>query len=89
MHINNIGLDVIETAVRSLPHSELRQNALLAIDDVRDAVATDEQLDLGGQAWRNIEGIQIDDDAGTSQTDTGFWLQGWLWVDHDDEGDKV
>jgi hypothetical protein len=65
---------------------EMLLEALKVCEGVRENTATDEQLDEARDRWMfgtksfQIDDLEIDDDAGISQTDDGYWIQSWFWV---------
>ncbi len=43
-------------------------------------LATTEQIEAARSGWGTDE-IEIDGDARISETENGFWIEGWLWMD--------
>jgi len=68
---------------------EARERAMVALLDAETSGASPALLQMA----RNIhaaDDLQIDDDAGTSPTDGGTWVQAWVFVETDaadDEGE--
>jgi len=46
--------------------------------------ATAEEIAKARKLYGNTDDIEIDDDARASATDTGVWVQAWVWLDADD-----
>jgi hypothetical protein len=53
--------------------------ALEAVKEIRDNVACDALIELARETYQNDD-REIDDDAGTSPTDEGSWVQAWVYV---------
>lgn len=62
------------------------REALAALEASR---ATPEELARARAEYADPSdnGIEIDDDAQTSRTDDGVWVQAWVWLQ--DEGDEA
>ncbi len=46
--------------------------------------ATPDQIDQARLIHQSHE-VEIDDDAGVSEADAGFWVQAWVWVPVEEE----
>lgn len=51
--------------------------------------ATQEQIDAAREIHQCNE-VEVDDNAGTSDSEdgTGYWVQGWVWIDTPDDEDE-
>lgn len=45
----------------------------------RKKKATPEQIDQARDIHQSND-VEINDDAGVSEADNGFWVQAWVWV---------
>lgn len=45
--------------------------------------ATKEEIEQARAVYQNDD-VQIDDDALTSHTDDGVWVQAWVWLPKED-----
>jgi hypothetical protein len=64
-----------------------REQAMIALLDAEQSVA-DGDLIAAARAEHGGDDVQIDDDAGTSDTDEGRWVQAWVFMpDPDAAGD--
>lgn len=50
--------------------------------------ATEEEIELARKKYQESDypDIEIDDDAGTSESDDGTWVQAWVWLSNEDLG---
>jgi hypothetical protein len=77
-HIKLDDLNKIQDALMSREvHACLVAQGIISV--AKDAVADPAMIRAAELLHANDE-VEIDDDAGTSQGDTGTWVQAWVWV---------
>lgn len=90
-HVNISDLEAIvkifdDDAVRAaaqMSAGEEVDGVLLRVREALDAVATPAVREVARDTYQNNE-IEIDEDAGTSPSDEGTWVQAWVWVAYPD-----
>lgn len=81
MHIAAEQLDKIQDALMSRDPvaCTVAQSFIVTAKDARAAPALIEAA-RGLYADGSDNDLEIDDDAGTSPTDDGTWVQAWVWI---------
>jgi hypothetical protein len=75
LNINQTQLDRIEAALMFTGDPAL---AIEACKEIRDNIACPQLLKL---AQDNVnDGLEVDEDAGTSPSEEGSWVQAWVYV---------
>lgn len=69
---------------------EARQRAMVAILEAEQAIADVDMIHAARVEYGGDD-IQIDDDAGTSDTNEGVWIQAWVFMrdDASDDDDDI
>lgn len=72
--------DAIADMIKALPGVTVRE--------VREFhQATPEEVELARETYADYDcDLEIDDEAGTSETDTGVWVQAWVWLSNEEPG---
>lgn len=81
-HLQQIERILSEDAVVAacaLLGEEEHAKTLLAVKEALDGIATPTVREVARDNHQNDE-LEIDDDAGTSPSDEGTWVQAWVWV---------
>jgi hypothetical protein len=83
MHINEADLNKIMDALMSRDPMQclVAQSIVVKAKDARaDGAMRDAAENRVMFEFHATDEIEIDDDAGTSSTDEGTWVQAWVWV---------
>lgn len=80
-------LEVLEARADALAAVLVAQSYITNAKDSRaDPALIEAARDL--YAMRSGDDVEIDDDAGTSGSDAGTWVQAWVYVRHDEEDEE-
>lgn len=80
-------LNAIQDALMSRDvHQCLVAQGIVSV--AKDRVANPALIAQASKLYADDE-CEIDDDAGTSQADTGTWVQAWVWVPLPDDDDDT
>jgi hypothetical protein len=83
MHISETDLNKIMDALMSRDETQclIAQSFIVNAKDAKaDGGLREAALDRVMNEFNATDEIEIDDDAGTSPSDDGTWVQAWVWV---------
>jgi len=85
-HLDSTALAYIRAALFNRDE-EARERAMLAILEAEQAIA-DPDMIQAARVEHGGDDIQIDDDAGTSDSDEGVWVQAWVFMRDDTSSEE-
>lgn len=91
MHISETDLNKIMDALMSRDETQclIAQSFIVNAKDAKASGALREAaLDRVMNEFHATDEIEIDDDAGTSASDEGTWVQAWVYVPNPEEDDE-
>lgn len=75
----NVSTDQLNTIEQALTLQTSWADALKVVEEIRSNVAKPDLIDIARDIHVNDD-IEVDDDAGTSDSDEGSWVQAWVHV---------
>lgn len=75
----NISIPQLETIEKALTLQTSWSDALKVVEAIRENMAKPDLVSIARDKYV-IDDIEIDDDAGTSESDRGIWVQSWVYV---------